>query len=132
MGISHKTDGKSSSSSNSTTSSSSGETISEKFTQRPSDEDNYSTTDKTGTVEYQKETDSSHFKFLGMAIVIIIGLIWMNSNTQIILDYERDKVFQEQAEAAARMQEERIREAQNNAIIRKSQDILNENPLRSA
>lgn len=141
MGITHKTDGKSNNSSTTENSTAStGETISEKFTQGSREEKNYSKTDKSGTVEFEKENDSIPYKFLGMAIVIIGVFLFMNNQSQAIVEYERDQLFAERAAEAKRVAEaeraeavrqQNLMEAQNNAIIRQSKDILKENPLRS-
>jgi DnaJ family protein A protein 3 len=88
FGITFKSDGKSSTS----------EPISEKFTQRPTNEDTfYEEHDKTGSQEYQKSrVDARAYFWLGFLGIFILAVMLTSSKTEDILEYERDKTLAEQ------------------------------------
>jgi hypothetical protein len=88
FGITFKSDGKSSTS----------EPISEKFTQRPTNEDTfYEEHDKTGSQEYQKNrVEPRAYFWLGFLGIFVLAVMLMNSKTEDILEYERDKTLAEQ------------------------------------
>lgn len=124
MGVTHKTDGKSSENFEN-------ETISHKFTQGSNEQDHYSENDKTGTYEYKGDKQPIKFYMtFGFMSVILGFLIYSLSLNQSQLDYERDRVLREQADAANEHYWET--ERQNQDVLRHSTDRLNENPLRSA
>jgi hypothetical protein len=88
FGITFKSDGESSTS----------EPISEKFTQRPTNEDTfYEEHDKTGSQEYQKNrVEPRAYFWLGFLGIFVLAVMLMNSKTEDILEYERDKTLAEQ------------------------------------
>lgn len=139
MGITRKTVGKSTESKPTTsTDKQTGqpdEPISSKFTQKADYDDSYSPTDKTDTHEYRKEQIDSNFYFYFGFIVVFIGfVILMQLNTQVLVEYERDKTLNERAAAAAASHvpfEDHSMEGQNNAVLRQSGDILKNSPVRS-
>lgn len=143
MGITRKTVGKSTESKHTTsTDNKTGqpdETISQKFTQKADYDDSYSPTDKTDTHEYRKEKIETNFYFYFGFIVVVMGIvIFMQYNTETIVNYERDKTLKaraaEVAAAAAASHvpfEDHSMEGQNNAVLRQSGDILKDSPVRS-
>lgn len=90
FGVTFKSDGKS----NTTTS----EPISEKFTQRPDNEDTYyEEHDVTDTHEYKKNQLGPRFYFVfGMLIVFLAFLFTTSSKTESFIEYERDRTLAEQ------------------------------------
>ncbi|KAG4079868.1 hypothetical protein HA402_014999 [Bradysia odoriphaga] len=88
MGITHKTDGKSANG-----------TMSDKYTQRSKDRDNYSEHDPTNTVEYQKEQlgDSKLYFFVGVFLVAC-AIFYASSRQTLDLDHERELVYKKLAE----------------------------------
>lgn len=90
FGVTFKSDGKS----NTTTS----EPISEKFTQRPDNEDTYyEEHDVKDTHEYKKNKLGPRFYFVvGMMIVFIAFLFAMDKKSESFLDYERDRTLAQQ------------------------------------
>lgn len=133
FGVTHKTDGKSSTSnssstswtrsastsSSSTSSSSSAPPIDERFTQKANDERAYEATDERGTHEYARERNAErHFFMVGAGVVIGLALIWfMQNQTEAYVDFERDRTFREQAERRAAEQEEQQQQQQLNRGI---------------
>lgn len=114
FGVTHKTDGKSSTSdtsnasssssrsSSSFSSSSSSPPIDERFTQKANDERNYEDTDATGTHEYRERNADKRFFYIGAVAVILFGFYWfIQSQSVAIVDYERDWTLREQAERRA-------------------------------
>lgn len=99
LGVTFKTDGKStsdntSSSSSKSTKSSDEENISKKFTQGSFEDDNYKETDSTSTHAYRKELlDSRYYYSLGVCIVFIAFIIYSYNNMGSYLDDERNKVL---------------------------------------
>lgn len=140
MGITRKTVGKSSESRNTTsTDNQTGqqdEPISQNFTQKAEYDDGYSPTDKTDTHEYRKEKIESNFYYYFGFIVVFLGFVlFMQLNTETLVEYERDKTLKARAaEAAAASHvpfEDHSMEGQNNAVLRQSGDILKNSPVRS-
>lgn len=110
LGVTHKSDGKSeqtSSSSSSARSSSSSGTqsppIAERFTQKASDEDAYTSHDTSDTHEHRDAQKEKRYFYAGAASVVIFGLYYLllsGSHTSYV-DYERDRTLREQREEAA-------------------------------
>lgn len=96
-----KSDGKSSSSSS--------ETISEKFTQRPKDEDtHYEEHDQTETLDYKKnQLDYRVYFAFGVLGIFIISYVFTSTKTQDMLDYERDRTLAEQQQQLRRQNQEK-------------------------
>lgn len=93
MGITFKSDGKSETNTSS-------EPLSEKFTQRPKDEDfYYEEHDITETRDYKKGQLGPRFYFMvGILLVFLFFTFGAASNTDSLIDYERDKTLAEQRE----------------------------------
>jgi DnaJ-class molecular chaperone len=87
FGITYKSDGKSSS-----------EPISEKFTQRPKDEDTfYEETDIKDTHAYKKnQIDARTYFMLGVVLVFTLLLLVLDNKKDEIVNYERDQTLAEQ------------------------------------
>lgn len=99
MGITNKTDGKSSDGK-----------MSDKFTQRSKDGDSYSEHDPTDTVEYQKEQVGSSLFFFALGFVLItMGIVYVFQRPKMDLDYERELAYKRLAE---RDEKRRIEEAE--------------------
>lgn len=101
MGITNKTDGKSTDGN-----------ISDKFTQRSNDNDSYSEHDPTDTIEYQKEQlGGSKFYFSIGLFLVTVGILYVVSNQHMDLDRERELVYQRLAEREEerRVEQERMR-----------------------
>lgn len=101
MGITNKTDGKSADGK-----------ISDKFTQRSNDNENYSEHDPTETVEYRKEQiGGSRFYFFIGLLAVTLGIFYVCSSQEMDLDREREIVYQRLAEREEerRLEQERMR-----------------------
>lgn len=144
MGITRKTVGKSTESKHTTstdnkTTGQPDEPISQEFTQKAEHDDSYSPTDKTGTHEYRTEkNESNYYYYFGFAVIFVGVYIFMQTNTEAIVEYERDKTLKaraaEVAAAAAASHvpfDDHSMEGQNNAVLRQSGDILKNSPVRS-
>lgn len=107
MGITNKTDGKSTDG-----------TMSDKFTQRSKDRDNYEEHDPTGTVEYHRKQSSgpNFYFYVGIGIVVLTFFLLFQSNAfgPMDLDYEREQVYKRLAE---REQERRVEEEQRKSRV---------------
>lgn len=92
FGITFKSDGKSD------------PPISDKFTQRPNDEDAYyEAHDVRDTLDYKKNVLGSRFYFaFGMLIVFVLFLLSLSDNSENFIDYERDRTLEEQRQSAAK------------------------------
>lgn len=97
LGVTFKTDGKSTTSDNNTSTSeksSTDENISKKFTQGSFEDDNYKETDSTSTYAYRKEIlDSRYYYSLGVCIVFVAFIVYTYNNMGSYLDEERDKTL---------------------------------------
>lgn len=108
MGITNKTDGKSSEGN-----------ISDKFTQRSKENDSYSEHDPTETFEYQKEqSQRSGPYFLLGALGIIFGIIYLLSSRKMDLNEEREKVYKRLQEREEEKWAEQERMTRSNSIFR--------------
>lgn len=96
--MTYKSDGKSK------TSSSSSEPISEKFTQRPTDEDTvYEEHDIKDTHDYKKnQLGPREYFVFGFIIVFLLFLASLASNTKTYVEYERDRTLAKQSREAKR------------------------------
>lgn len=106
MGITNKTDGKSTDGN-----------MSDKFTQRSKDRDSYSEHDPTDTVEFQKEQlGGSRFYFFTGIVIVVMGIYYlMQSRPHMDLDYEREVVYQRLAE---REEERRVEEEERKSRLK--------------
>lgn len=101
MGITNKTDGKSADGN-----------MSDKFTQRSKDRDNYEEHDPTDTVEFRKEQlGGAGFYFCLGAFIVIVGAIYIFQSKTMDLDYERELVYKRLAEREEerRVEQERLK-----------------------
>lgn len=98
LGVTFKTDGKSTNSTNSSSETSnkstSNETVSSKFTQGSFEDDNYKETDSTATHAYRKELLDSRFYYtIGVLIVFVAFITYTYQNMGNYLNDERDKIL---------------------------------------
>lgn len=103
MGITHKTDGKSTADGK----------MSDKYTQRSNEDDSYSESDPNETIEHRKEQlGGPRFYFFFGVIAIIVGLMYLFSLPSMDLKYERDLVYkrmEEREEDTRRFEQERMK-----------------------
>ena len=101
------------------------------FTQKSNDSENYKEHDPTGSFEYRKNKLESNFYFyLGFFIILCGYFFYTLLDTESVVEYERDKVF-EQRRREADEQREWLAAKQNNAVLNQSQDLLKDKPMRS-